>query len=270
MELILTAKNKMPVKTVVEQFILLLFPPLTAFLTALFGGGFLSALILAAVVKIVLYFFTKEIKKFSMWLRKNYEKIKNTRTLKTIEMKNNIFKIKVFSTVAIVMGLVMAILGMYESWSQHAGTVHDPMLYATLFCISSAFLVSNSNHPFKEREITKIFGISYKLKHAHMAIALFFGGVIVFSVNNSIWWVETLHLLFTGLAIGTGYITLLIYPETKKGHTWALVGFIIGVSGFLLAYLFHIYSIAWGEVIAAFPLIVWMYITLKIKTESFL
>lgn len=177
-------------------------------------------------------------------------------------MKNNIFKIKAFSTLALAIGILMASVNIFApSWSQNAGTSLDPFLYATLILISFSFLISSSAHPQSLREITKFpFNISFKLKHAHTAIALFFGGVIIFSVNNTS--VEWLHLLFTALAIGTGYVTMLIYPETINGKMWAWIGFIIGIGGFLLGFLFHTYSIAYGEVIAAIPLVIWNYVTL--------
>lgn len=166
--------------------------------------------------------------------------------------------------IAIGIGVLMAGLKIAESWSQHHDTDYDSLLYATLLAISFAFLIASFGHPEHKKEITKARLIGdYRLEHCFRYTAYFFGGVIVFGVNSNVWWVESLHLLFTGLAIASGYIGLILYPTTRKGHIWSWVGFAFGVGGFLLGFLFHFWSIAWGEVLAAIPLAVWMIKTYK-------
>lgn len=181
-------------------------------------------------------------------------------------MKGAILQIRILSILALCIGVLMAILNIYPSWSQTAGTIHDPLLYATLFCISSLFMISSYNSDNKDKIITKIWLIgTLRLGQLYRLVSYMFGGVIVFSVNNEFWLIEYLHLIFTGLAIFWGYIGLLTYPETKLGHTWAAIGFIVGIGGFLCGFVLHLYSIAWAEVIAAIPLAVWLNITFKNK-----
>lgn len=180
-------------------------------------------------------------------------------------MKGLKLNINICILLAFALGLVMAVLGIYESWSQHAGNAEDPMLYATLVFISFAFLMSSFAHPERYREITKVKGVSLRLEHFHRMTAYFFGGVIAFSVNSSFGFIETLHLLFTGLSIASGYFAMILYSESRKSKILTLVGFVLGVGGFLAAFLFKAYSIAWGEVIAAAPLAAWMYVTLNKK-----
>ena len=176
------------------------------------------------------------------------------------------YKLNVFvlSGIALFFGVLMAVLNIYPSWSQTAGTNHDPLLYSTLFCIASSFMIASFGHPEKKRELTKFFIVgSFSLGQCFRLTSYFFGGVIAFSVNNEFSIIETFHLIFTGLGILTGYIGLITYPETKKGHTWAFIGTCLGLGGFLVGFLTNIYSISWGEVLAAIPLAIWMNMTFK-------
>ena len=158
----------------------------------------------------------------------------------------------------IVVGIIMAVLNI-KSWSQGADTDYEPMLYAILFAIGYAFTHSYSVHPDKDRPITKRWTI--RLKHAHITTAYAFAFVGIFSI----WSYDTLHLISTGFAIGMGYFALITYPETKEGKGWAYIGSIIGIGGFLLGFLFHTWSVAWGEVIAAIPLAIQMFYTLNYR-----
>lgn len=181
-------------------------------------------------------------------------------------MKGAILQVRILTGIALGLGILMAILNLYPSWSQTAGTVHDPLLYATLFCISSVFMIASYNSANINRTITKIWLINtLTLGQLYRIVSYMFGGVIAFSVNNNFWLIEYLHLIFTGLAILWGYIGLLTYPETTKGKLWALNGFIVGVGGFLMGFVFNIYSTAWAEVIAAIPLAIWVNITFNSK-----
>ena len=187
-------------------------------------------------------------------------------------MKGAKLTVAILTPLAIFLGVVMAVFQFSDSWSQNHYTENDPFLYLTLFCISSTFICARFRHPDRYREVTKVGKISVRLEHLVTLTFFLFGVVITFGVNNnaiaitSFWLVPDitvsfLHLVFTGLAIGSGYIMLMTYPESKKGHTWALIGLCFGGLGFILAYVFSLYSIAWGEVLAAIPFAVFMYVT---------
>lgn len=181
-------------------------------------------------------------------------------------MKGAKLNIRILTGIAVALGLLMAILNIYPSWSQFAGTAEDPLLYSALFCISSIFMISSFSSENRDREITKIWLInSLSLGQCYRLVAYLFGGVITFSVNSQESIVEIAHLVFTGAAILFGYVALMTYPETKKGHLWALIGTIFGVGGFLLAFLFNVYSTAWGEVLAAIPLAAFVNLTFDKK-----
>jgi len=179
-------------------------------------------------------------------------------------MKGALLHVRILSGIALSLGILMAILNLYPSWSQTAGTVHDPLLYSTLFCISSLFMIASFESGNIDREITKIWLIgSLKLGQLYKLVSYMFGGVIVFSVNNEFQLIEHLHLIFTGLAIFWGYIGLITYPETTKGKTWAIIGFVFGIGGFLGGFVLNWYSTAWSEVLAALPLAIWVNVTFK-------
>ena len=74
--------------------------------------------------------------------------------------------IKICIITALAIGFLMAILNLYQSWSQHHLSVVEPFLYVVLICISFAYLMSSFEHPNKRREITKIGKMSFRLEHA--------------------------------------------------------------------------------------------------------
>lgn len=180
-------------------------------------------------------------------------------------MKGPKLNVAILTPLILVTGLVMAIFGWNESWSQNHLSPFDPFLYLTLFCISITFVTASYRHPNRYREVTKIAMWSIRLEHLLRLTSMLFGGVIVFGVNSPLWYVETLHLVFTGLAIISGYVMIITYPESDRGKTWALVGLVFGGLGFLLGFLFHFYSIALGEVLATIPFVIWMYKTWVLK-----
>ena len=173
-------------------------------------------------------------------------------------MKGGKLHINVLIPLVLATGMIMATLNIL-SWSQGADTKYEPMLYAILFAIGYAFTHSYSVHPDKERAITKRWTI--RLKHLHITTAYAFACVGIFSI----WSYDTLHLISTGFAIGCGYFALVTYPETRNGKNWAIVGAVFGIGGFLLGFLFHTWSVAWGEVLAAFPLAIQIFYTLNYR-----
>ncbi len=173
-------------------------------------------------------------------------------------MKGDKLHINILILLVLVVGIIAAVIGLL-SWSQGADTEFEPLLYCILFAIGYAFTHAYGIHPEKERYITKGFNI--RLKHAHITTAYAFAFVGIFSI----WSYDTLHLISTGFAIGAGYFALMTYPETRKGKTWAWIGFIFGIGGFFLGFVLHFWSVAWGEVLAAFPLAIQMFVTLNYK-----
>ena len=186
-------------------------------------------------------------------------------------MKGSRLIVLISLIVAVSTGVFVAIMNKQPSWSQQHNTDYDFLLYLTLGSILITFIKASDNHPQRDREITSINWLpkrlSIKLKHGFFTTALMFLGVITFGVNHRFEWVVNLHLIFTGLAIVTGYISLLTYPETSKGHKLANIGSAIGLTGFILGFVFNFYSVSWAEVIVSIPLAIFIFVTyIKFRT----
>jgi len=181
-------------------------------------------------------------------------------------MKGLKLNINICLATAILLGVIMALLNIHGSWSQHHLTAYDPFLYATLCCIAFSFLMASFAHAEKFKILTKVFGITYRLEHCFRLTAYFFAGVIVFGVNSALLIIENLHFIFTGLGILSGYIGLLLYSKTKKERLWSYIAVVIGIGGFIVGFVLKLYSTSWAEVIAAIPLAFWMYKSLNNKT----
>jgi len=165
---------------------------------------------------------------------------------------------------AFILGLVMAIINVHPSWSQFAGKPLDPFLYSTLFLISIAFYGSSFDHPKQHRHLFWLTKkIDVRFEHIARFTTFMFGGILTFSVNSPIYFIEVLHFVFTGLGIGFGYLLLLFYFKTNRTRLWSYVGVVFGIVGFILGFVFDVYSIAFAEVIASLPLAIFLYLTYK-------
>lgn len=178
-------------------------------------------------------------------------------------MKGLKLNINICIITALTLGVLMAILNIYQSWSQHHLSTLEPLLYVVLLCISFAYLMASFAHLDKLKEITKILGMSFRLEHAFRLNAYLFAGVIIFGVNSSVKWIEISHFVFTGLSIVLGYLTMLTYSSSKRYYIHTA----IGLGGFILGFIFGLYSTSWAEVIAALPLSIFLYTTLNETTS---
>lgn len=173
-------------------------------------------------------------------------------------MKGLALNIRIGIVIAFTIGITMAILSIYPSWSQYAGNVQDPLLYTTLFAIAMVYMMSSFTN---NKHIIQIAMIDVRFEHLARVISYSFGGVIVFSVNSESEFIYTLHIIFTAIAIGAGYFLLLFYYDNTKQRTLSILGGIVGICGFLIGFLFNIYSVAWAEVIASVPLAIFLWDT---------
>lgn len=139
----------------------------------------------------------------------------------------------------------MVALDRYQSWSQHESTPEEPMLNFTLICIIAAFVIRSFTYQGRR---WKVIG-RMRVSHSNRLTAGLFAGVLVFSVNHPAAWVQTLHMVFTGAAIGSAYV------EVVSRDRFGFIGAICGVGLFVLGYWFEFYSVGTGEVLAAFPIV---------------
>lgn len=168
--------------------------------------------------------------------------------------------------IGLVLGLTitMVALNLYPSWSQYARSLHEPLLFGTLSAISSVFLIRSFTHYERLKRLFKTWKEKhFRLEHSNRITGFLFIGVLCTPVTHPDWYIESAHLLFTGLAIASAHSELWFYYKKgiKRNALWA--GSMIGILGFLGAFAFKIYSIGMGELIAALPIIIHVLATNK-------
>lgn len=144
------------------------------------------------------------------------------------------------------------------SWSETVYTLVSPLLYVTLISVFGAFLLRAETHPRGNE-----WNIWYRNRQWNRITAYLFFGIAVTPVTHESAVIEALHLLFTGLGIVSGYVSMIGFQRTKPGMAVTILGTVIGGGGFLVGFLTNQYTIAVGELIAAVPLAAWVLNTNK-------
>lgn len=166
-----------------------------------------------------------------------------------------------FIGLAVVSIVIMTIGNTALSWSQNHLLNSDYLLYITLSSIMSIFILRSFLHDRRNRMMFWII----RQRHWNRFIAMLFACVMFFGVNHD-GIIGTLHLVFTALAILAAYIGMMYYYRTNTIEGWgAVVGSASGIGLFLFSYFMPFLTVAEGEMIAAIPIIIWIYSTTKIK-----
>jgi hypothetical protein len=180
------------------------------------------------------------------------------------KLKGTDLIVRVLPPIALGLLLFASINNFATSLSGHHMTVWDPILYACVLAIYTLMWDISKVAVDRDKILSQFLGIKYRLKHALRWAAAFFGGVIIFGVNNHsdlFFGVEIyhLHLIFTALVILAGYKIVMLYPEKKKDKiiSWFLLAF--GMIGFGAGYFFNLYSVTWAEFLVALPITYTMY-----------
>lgn len=164
---------------------------------------------------------------------------------------------KLATSIALILAVVMTALAKAPSWSQLHTTMHEPLLYATLLSIIIAFTIKAFTGLNKAYKVIKKLTVS----HLDLVTALLFGGVLVFGVNSEVLFVKQSHLVFTGLAIAVGYLNLVLQQTEKMLKISALSGFILVLMSFPIGLLTTLYTIGEAELIASIPLAIYLFNT---------
>jgi hypothetical protein len=160
--------------------------------------------------------------------------------------------IRILIPIALALFIVAGLYNYANSLSEHHMTLMDPILYACILAIYTIILILSFVTEQGDRVLNKLFGIPYRLKHGLRWCAAFFGGVIIFGVNSEMEVIRILHLVFTALAIITGYTILWWSGVLSK--TWSIVLTIAGAICFSLGFIWDIYSVTWAEFLVALPI----------------
>lgn len=165
-------------------------------------------------------------------------------------MKDARLIITTLISLTIVLAVVMVSLNIAPSWSQYARTMEEPLLFATLISISFVHLIKAYSFSDREFKLFNVIGMNVRSKHMNKATAILFALVLVFPVTHPNEWISNLHLVFTGLAIGSAYLEMGFYSRSLLSY----VGIGLGVSLFCIAYFLGVYTVGMGELLAATPI----------------
>jgi len=173
--------------------------------------------------------------------------------------------------------IIMAVLAVYESWSQHHLTSLDPLLYACMGLIVLTYAFASAEHPDVKLIVGFLFGAEVRMEHLFRINAYLFLGVLIFGANNPETWIQFLHFFFTIAAIAQGYFTMWLWAnkilnlEAGKidSDDWSWVSVVLGtemgIAALVIGFTTDIITLSWGEVGAAIPLAIFMFITVKKK-----
>ncbi len=164
---------------------------------------------------------------------------------------------KILVLISLTLSVVMVSLQLYPSWSQYARTLEEPLLLATLSCISAAFLVRY----FKANNRNKVIFLGCKTKVFDILTCIFFAMVLITPVTHPNEYIKMAHYVFTGLSILTPYVALIAQQTDRMMKLSVTISVVLGTIGFLVGFLTPIYSTGEGELIAAFPLAIHLWFT---------
>jgi len=161
--------------------------------------------------------------------------------------------IKILVYISFSVAAVMTILNLYPSWSQYARSLEEPLLLLTLGCIASMFLIRSFTHPDKDMLLKRLIW-NIRVEHANRYAGFMFLGVLATPVTHPAWWIETLHMAFTFLAIAWAYVDIAYYYKTKTGKALGIISACVAAIGMLGGLGLHIWTVGTGELIAAMPI----------------
>lgn len=180
-------------------------------------------------------------------------------------MKGSTLITKILTPAAILLGIVMAAMNLYPSWSQHALTYHQPLLSMLIGSIAFIYLIRSLTHPNSGYTFYWVF-TNVRMKHLNRYAAFFFLGIICTPVTHPEPIIGVLHWVFTGLAILFAYLEMWRYyrwssePELEK---WALASGAVALFGMAGGLWLNLWTVGWGEVIAAVPVGLHVFYTTK-------
>lgn len=197
-------------------------------------------------------------------------------------MKGIPLNTRITTSLAMLCAIIMAVLAVYESWSQHHLTSLDPLFYACMGLIVLTYAFASAEHPDVKLIVGSFSGAEVRIEHLFRINAYLFLGVLIFGVNNSETWIQFLHFFFTIASIAQGYVTMWLWASAKtptyfvandvkwnNTNKWELyrdnliLATAFGVASLVTGFTTNIISLSWGEVGAALPLAIFMFTTVK-------
>jgi len=169
-----------------------------------------------------------------------------------------------WGTGSLILGIIMAVLNLHDSWSKYADLADSYLFTPGLVSIIITFILVANKHPQKDRKLYNLFKRwNVKLKHQAYLTALLFLGVITFSINNPKELIQILHLVFTGSAMLSAYLILIFYPKTRNKRILYTQMAITGILSFFLGFGLNLYTTAWAEVALSVPIFLFLLFTAR-------
>ncbi|PXX26301.1 hypothetical protein C7967_11563 [Thalassospira sp. 11-3] len=169
-----------------------------------------------------------------------------------------VIKILVYLTLAlssVMVGLNFITGSPYVSWSLYMGSdTLYPLLLATLLSISIALVTRGYTHPERHSVLFSKWGIDVSLEGLNKYAGVVFALVLVFAVSHPSWYVQNMHNILTGIGMFLVHLELWTYYQGEKKRSWRIYS-VLGIVGFLLAYIFNLYTIGLGEILVTLPVI---------------
>jgi len=167
-------------------------------------------------------------------------------------MKGHRLEIKIATWVVLTLAVSMTVLDLYPSWSQYARTAEEMLLLPSLALMAGLFLTRSHTHPHWFYTAFT-WPLSASVGQCDRWAGYMFFGILCTPVTIGIWWVEVLHYLFTVSAIGFAYASFIGYQRRQPGKLLSWVGLSFAIVGMIGGLWFRAWSIGVGELMAAFP-----------------
>ena len=83
----------------------------------------------------------------------------------------------IFALISILVGILMVVLNLYNSWSEHALTMEEPLLLIVLLSSSIIYLYRSTSHMKKIYVAFELFNIKVRYRHLSRIIGFCFVGI---------------------------------------------------------------------------------------------
>ena len=133
-------------------------------------------------------------------------------------MKGARLLVLILNDIALGLATIMVVLNLYPSWSQYARSLEEPLLIATLSCISSAFLIRSFTFYDRRISLFKIRGMEVRIGQLNRVTGFLFIGVLCTPVTHPYSFIQSLHLILTASAIITALLEIVFYNKTKLAY----------------------------------------------------
>jgi sulfite exporter TauE/SafE len=178
-------------------------------------------------------------------------------------MKGSYLLMTILKYLIIALGILMVVMGLYNSWSEHVvDDRYRALLNALLWSASVFYMVSSYVLTNRKKVLSKFLGMNIRFGQALRITSFMFLGILLSELENYtvVLWLplDTWHYIFTGLAIVSAYITWLFEADTRYHRRNSYIGLAFGAITFLAAFIFDLYSVGLGEVLVTVPLFLYM------------